>query len=347
MKRNDFYYEDIQKVSAINYPWEELNNKSVLITGANGLIGSFFVDVIMYKNEHDNLQCHVIAVDKNEREAEKRFSIYRDSDCFEYICFDVAKPFTYPGEIHYMIHAASSTKPGDYTSNPIGIIDTGALGSYYLLQLAKEKKVAKYIFTSSIEVYGQNRGDTEFFTEPYCGYIDCTEVRSSYPETKRLGENLCKAFYVQGGVNTSVLRIPRTFGSAYLEGDTKITSLFFEDACKGRNIVLKSTGTQMFSYCYVGDVVSALFCVLFRGKEAEVYNVAAEDANMMLKDFAQSIADAAGTEVDFQLDENLQKQGYSNVTKALMSNDKIRNLGWEKQFCFADAVKNVLNILKM
>ena len=346
MIRNDLYWKDVRKISELSYEWDALKNQTLLITGSNGMIGSFFVDIIMDKNERQNLQCQVIAVDKSEIETNSRYGIYLDNPLFSFVKQNVVEALDIKEDIDYIVHAASNTRPIDYTENPIGIISTATIGTYNMLDLGVKKNIKKFVFTSSVEMYGQNRNDVDFFEESYCGNIDCSTVRASYPEGKRAGEVMCQAFAKQEELDISVLRIPRTYGSSFLPGDTKTTSLFVEKASANEDIELKSAGTQKFSYCYVADVASALIYILLKGKSGEAYNVAPEDSNISLKEFAERLASEVGRKVVINLSSDLEKQGYSNVTKAMMREDKLHALGWNPSFSLEEGIRNTIAIMR-
>ena len=208
---NNYYSEDINNVCKLSLPWDELRGKSIMLSGATGLIGSFFVDVISEKNITDGLNCTVYALVRNEEKAKARFSKFADDTHLVFIPYDVKYPLVTdtPEKIDYILHLASNTHPMLYATDPIGTITTNIIGLQNLLEFAAAHRCERFIFASSNEVYGENRGDAELFDEDYCGYINCNTLRAGYPESKRCGEALCQAYKSQKGLDVCVARLTR------------------------------------------------------------------------------------------------------------------------------------------
>ena len=343
---SDLYLEDIHYVAALDLPWEKLKNKSILITGATGLVGSFLVDVLMRKNE-ENLNCTVYALNRDTDKAAKRFIKWADNPLLQFIKYDVQQPLLRDdlGTIEYILHMASNTHPMLYSTDPIGTITTNIIGLKNMLEFAVVHKAERFAFTSSNEVYGENRGDTEFFDEEYCGYINCNTLRAGYPESKRCGEALCQAYKSQKGLEVIIPRVTRTYGPTMSMNDTKALSQFIKKGIVREDIVLKSEGTQYYSYTYVADAVSGLLYVLLNGENGEAYNIADEKSDIMLKDLARIIADIAGTEVVFEKPEEVEAAGYSKATKARLASSKLKNLGWNAKYSIMTGIERTIKIL--
>ncbi len=348
MIHNSLYLEDVRFTAGLALPWDKLEGKEVLITGASGLVGSYLTDVLMYRNLHDDMNCMIYAVGRDGEKAKQRFSAYWDTKWFRFISHDINMPLETDGpeRVSYVLHMASNTHPVAYATDPIGTITANIIGTNYLLEFAVEHNAQRFIFASSNEVYGENRGDAEVFDERYCGYIDCNTLRAGYPESKRCGEALCQAFKEQRGLNIVIPRLTRSYGPTMLMSDTKAISQFIRKGMAGEDIVLKSAGTQYYSYTYVADAVSGLLTVLLSGENGEAYNIADEASDIMLKDLAALIAGLAGTRVVFELPDEVERAGYSTATKARLDGRKLKELGWSARYDIKSGMERNLQILK-
>ena len=344
---NTLYMDDINYVAGLDLPWERLKGKSLMLSGATGLIGSFLVDVIMAKNAGSGLGCTVYALGRNEEKAKKRFSKYANDSRLVFIPYDVKLPFTRDdiGTVDYVLHLASNTHPMQYATDPIGTITTNIIGLKNLLDFAVTHNVTRFAFASSNEIYGENRGDVELFDEAYCGYINSNTLRAGYPESKRCGEALCQAYKSQKGLDVVIPRLTRSYGPTMLMSDTKALSQFIKKGIAGEDIVLKSAGTQYFSYQYMADSVSGLLYVLLCGESGEAYNIAEDRSDIMLKDLAAIIAGFKGKKVVFEIPDAVEAAGYSTATKARLDGRKLAALGWKPHYDIRIGIERTMKIL--
>lgn len=345
---NEQYMEDVHFVAGLNLPWDKLKDKSIMLSGATGLIGSFLIDVILSKNTSDNLNCTVYALGRDEAKARARFNKFSEDSQFVFIPYDVKLPLVREdiGTVNYILHLASNTHPMLYSTDPIGTITTNIIGVQNLLDFAVEHHATRFVFTSSNEVYGENRGDVELFEEDYCGYINCNTLRAGYPESKRCGEALCQAYMAQKGLDTVIARITRSYGPTMMMSDTKAISQFIKKGIAGEDIVLKSSGTQYYSYTYVSDAVSGLLTVLLDGEKGEAYNIAEEHSDIMLKDLAEIIAGINGKKVVFEVPDAVEATGYSTATKARLDGSKLQKLGWMPRYDIQSGIERTIKILE-
>ena len=346
--KNDLYMEDVRHVAGLPLPWEKLQDKSIMLSGATGLIGSFLIDVILEKNISDKINCTVYALGRNPEKALSRFSKFAGDPHLVFIPYDVKLPFVREdlNTIDYMLHLASNTHPMQYSTDPIGTITTNIIGLQNMLDFAVEHHAIRFAFASSNEIYGENRGDVEFFDESYCGYINSNTMRAGYPESKRCGEALCQAYKAQKGLDVVIPRPTRSYGPTMLMSDTKAISQFIKKGINGENIVLKSAGTQFYSYQYVADTVSGLLTILLCGESGEAYNIAEEHSDIMLRDLAAIIANMNGKEVVFEIPDAVEAAGYSTATKARLDGHKLQALGWTPIYNIKSGLERTIRILK-
>ena len=344
---NDKYIDDLKYVDSLDLPWEKLKDRSILITGATGLVGSALVDLLMLKNK-EGLNCLVYALGRNENKARVRFGYYFNEETFKFIAHDISKPLVRDDivSVDYVIHLASNTHPLQYSLDPIGTITTNVFGTYNTLEFAKKHHAGRYAFASSNEIYGENRGDKELFDETYCGYIDSNTLRAGYPESKRCSEALCQAFNKQENIDVVIPRLTRSYGPTMLMSDTKAISQFIKKALANEDIVLKSEGYQYYSYTYVSDALSGLLYVLLKGERGEAYNIADESGDITLRDLASLIAKTSSKDVVFEIPDAIEASGYSKATKARLDGDKLRKLGWKPRYNIQEGIERTIQILK-
>jgi len=344
---NNIYLQDIERVVSQNIEWEALAGRTMLVSGAAGMIGRFLIDAIMLRNESHMSDISVIALGRSNNGA-SRFRKYLDNKNFKYVPHDITKPYYLPEKttVDYIIHAASNTHPLEYSTDPIGTITTNVLGTINLLNLASQSKVSRFILLSSVEVYGENLGDVEVFHEDYSGYINPNTLRAGYPESKRTAEALCQAYAKVFNQNYVIARLARTFGPTMHMNDSKAVSQFIKNAIHNEDIVLKSKGDQLYSYTYVGDAVWGILKLMIAGINGEAYNIAGKNSDYALRDLAYCIAGISGTKVVFETPDPVEILGYSKAKKAILSIEKIKKLGWYPIFDVKESLKRTVEILR-
>lgn len=343
---SDLYIEDVKRVANLPLPWDSLRGKTILLTGASGLIGTFLVDVMMEKNVVDSLNVKILAVGRSAEKAKERFHDYWANDNFSFLSADLNKPLSIDVHADYVIHAASNTHPRLYADDPVGSLMTNILGTYYLLEYARCTKVERFVFISSVEIYGQALNPDDTFDEKYCGYLDCNQFRAAYPEGKRAGEALCNAYIRKYGMDIVIPRLSRVYGPTMRLDDSKAMSQFIMNGVRGEDIVLKSKGEQRYSYCYVADAVSGILYTMLLGKCGEAYNVADADGTITLREITENIADYMGRKVVFDLPEEQEAVGFSKVSVGVMDTRKLQELGWKAFDDVKSGTRKTVKIIK-
>ena len=200
-----------------------------------------------------------------------------------------------------------------------------------------------FLYVSSGEVYGE--GDGRVFTEDYSGYVDCAKPRSCYPSSKRAAETLCVSYAAEYGADVVIARPCHTYGPYFTEQDNRVYAQFIRNVLRGEDIVMKSTGEQFRSWCYVVDCVSALLHILLKGESGEAYNIADADSNISIRELAETIAAIGGRKVVIDLPDVDEKRGFNPVTKSIFSTDKLESLGWKPKNHISTGMNNTIKEL--
>lgn len=317
------YIEDIKAAAAVDLPWNQLTGKNILVTGATGLIGACVVEILM---SHIGIDYHVYASGRNEKRVYDLFSDYNSSPYFHFFKYDVTEVLQSDIDFHFIIAAASGANPVLYNTDPVGVMKANFCGVDNLLSYGKNHGLEKFLYISSGEVYGE--GDGREFSEEYSGYVNCATVRACYPSSKRASETLCEAYAHQFNINVCIARPCHIYGPHFSDSDTRVYAQFIRNVINGEDIVMKSTGAQYRSWCYVVDCASALLYILLLGEKGQAYNVADSSSNITIKELAEIIAGIAHRNVIVDVPSDLEEQGFNIVSKSIFLTNKLEALGW-------------------
>ena len=341
-KNNPLYQEDLAYILSTK-GIEQLKDKSILITGATGLIGLCLIDALMLYNEQ-GANITIYAFGRSRESAKVRLGEYYDSPSFHFMEQDVRQPFPSSLSVDYIIPLASNTHPLAYSQYPVETIEINVKGIEHALNKAVECG-AMVLYPSTVEVYGNARGE-DVFTEDYTGQLNLSTARSCYTESKRVSEALCQSYIAEHHVNVKIARLSRVFGPTMLMSDSKASSQFIINAIKGQDIVLKSKGEQYFSYTYVADAVAAIFYIMLHGEMSVAYNISNEKCDVRLKDFAGLCAKAIGKEIIFDLPSKIEQKGFSIASIAILDNSRLKGIGFKPHYDIINAINRTIVILK-
>lgn len=323
--------EDVASIIANQkIQWDKLQSKTVLITGASGLIGSYLIYSLVGLNERKHANIKILALVRNRSKAEMQFGKLLERDDVILLEMDVTETPAYSEEIHYIFHTASKTGPKAMMEDPVGTIKANALGTLHLLEYAKQHNTA-FVYLSSREIYGNTASNITLIPETEYGTLDPTLVRSCYPESKRLSETLCAAYNHQYGIETRIARLAHTYGPDWSLGSGRVWGDFLLNETRGENIVLKSDGRSELSFMYVADAVSALFFILLNSDEM-VYNISDASGVVQIRDLAEIIASLHPEKELKAVFEISNENCYSTSKMAILDTEKIEKLGWKPEF---------------
>lgn len=317
-------------------------HKRFLITGATGLIGSFLVDALM----HMDRGVTVYAAGRSEAGMRARFGAIMDDPDFHYVPYDAARPVDFGFDVDYIVHAACSAHPMAYSTDPVGIMKANVFGTMQLLEVLRTQPGARMIFLSTGETYGENPDLPEGFREGDHGWIDAMNPRSCYPESKRAAETLCACYAAQYGADAQVARLCHVYGPTLTATNSRADAQFLRNALSGQDIVMKSTGAQVRSWCYAADAVKAILTLLHRGERGGAVNVANRHSVHSIREYAQTLAEVGGVSLRFDLPPAVEQAGYTKITRAVLNPEKLEGLGWSAGYDLRTGLEHTYLCLK-
>jgi len=263
-----------QDVVAISnkFDSEELSifaKKKILVTGCTGLIGFYIVCVLRYLSKTRGLNIEIFGSSRDKSAAAERFLKYLNESPVQTVFLGDEDKH---GPFDFIFHTASSTNPVDLLTRPLDVINTNVNYTYELLKLLSPK-TGTFLFFSTREIYGKKVDpNVSLIGENDYGVLDPLDVRSSYPESKRLAENLIVSFNSQCGNPYRIFRISHTYGPGIKLNDGRVLSDIIGSMVNDEDINLKSNGLHVISPTYISDVISGVFAGIARGENG-CYNV--------------------------------------------------------------------------
>ena len=338
MVENTIYRKALERV----IPEIAISDGCVLVTGASGLIGSCIIDLLMLSNEHGR-HFDVYALGRNKEKLSSRFKAFKESANLHFIEQDIMMPLNNDISYDYIIHGASNADPRNYALYPVETMLINVEGAKNILNYCKVHLDTRALLMSTFEVYGNAGKDV--YVETDSGIVNVNKLRSCYPESKRCMEVLTHCYVDEYGVKAVIGRLSSIYGPTMAKDDSKAHAQFIRNGLNSEDIVLKSKGEQKRTYCYVIDAVTGLLCILAKGHVGEAYNISNENSIVSIAEVAQTVANIAGTKVIMQLPDELEKKGYSAPQNCILSNAKLKQLGWSGHYDFLNGISETMSIL--
>ena len=219
MINNKEYIELLDDVYKVINDFSKLKNKTILIIGATGSIGSFLVDTLMRRNLIYNENITIYAGSRSQESIAKRFNEYLGNKLFVPFPHNIIDKLNIDFNVDYIINAGSDSHPKSFSETPVEVMQSNIIGTNNLLECCKNKKT-RFLFVSSGEVYGKYEGNTPI-KEDYLGYIDNLKFRSCYPISKRAAETLCITYKEEYNVDVVIARLSHIYSPYYKSTDNK------------------------------------------------------------------------------------------------------------------------------
>ena len=319
--------EDIRLVAdAVFIDWDKLRGKTILVTGATGLIGASFIKSLNFVNKERNLGLKIVGLVRDREKAKKRFEEIDSDGMISFVVGNVEDLPEITGPVDYILHGASQTASKEFVQHAVETINTSVLGTFNLLKMAKEKNVKGFVYLSSMEVYGYPEKGHKVF-EDEIGAMSPLDLRNSYPIAKMVSESMTCAYAAEYGVPAMICRLTQTFGPGVNYNDNRIFAYFGRCVNEKKNIVLKTKGTTERCYLYKTDAVTAILTIMLNGEPGHAYNAADESTYCSIAEMAEMIAADAGIEVEYDIQDEAAN-GFPQTLYMNLDTTALKELGW-------------------
>lgn len=339
------WIEDIDTVIKVLPELDEIAGKSILITGAAGLICSSVVDILFRYNDTHEQKIQILAAGRWHKEMFGRFQDMVDRDDFTFVAYDASKENYIDVHADYIIHGASNASPDMIVKEPVETMLSNFLGIKYLLDYAKNSGTKRILYISSSEVYGAKPGN-EPFKEGEYGYIDLLKSRNSYAIGKCAAEMMCVSYADEYDVESVIVRPGHIYGPTASPNDIRVGSAWTYAVARGEDLVMKSDGGQIRSYVYGLDCASAILKVLLTGENCHAYNISNPDSIITIKELGELLSKVGGVELKMELPTEAEKKGFNPMSNSSLEAKSLLDLGWKGCFDAETGLKHTVKILK-
>ncbi len=313
-------------------------DRRILVTGGAGFIGSWICDVLLKQG------AYVTCIDNLSSGLEKNIKGQAGKKNFDFIQHDISEPIEFKENFDLIMHLASRASPFEFDKYPIQILKANTLGIWISLGVAK-KHSARFVYTSTSEVYGDPEPKYIPTPETYNGNVSPIGPRSCYDEAKRAGEAFVTAYKNQHGLDTRIVRIFNTYGPRMRSGDIygRVVPRFIDQALSGKPITVFGDGAQTRSFTYIADQVEGILRLAFSGgTRGEVVNIGNNKETKIIE-LAELIKKmtSSNSEIVFQdLPKDDPKRRYPDITKAN------RLLGWMPKTDLEEGLRKTIEWFK-
>lgn len=293
MNLTSYNYNTIEKECeslSKKFKIKELFNKKVLVTGANGLIGSFLCDFFVYLNKNCSSNIKIIASSYSNNENASRIKHLFEEENFSYFSWDCSKNLQYDlsKDIDLVFFCSGYGQPGKFLKNPTTTVLINTVGPKEILEhLLNQKQKSRFMFLSSSEIYGSPPPSCVPTQENYPGDYDLNNKRECYKQSKKMGEVISKAYHGDK-ITVKIARIALTYGPGALFSDKRVLQEFIFKSFNNKVIEMLDEGSSLRNYLYITDAVNIMLNILFFCKDI-VYNVGNDQETTSIFDLAKKI----------------------------------------------------------
>lgn len=328
MINNQIILSDIEHIIGNNNLNSKFKNKTVLITGGTGLIASYLITYFLQLNRKYNFNIKIIVNIRNKEKLSKKIGDLTGILIIEKNVEDLIISDIITDNLDFIYHFASSSSPYVIQKNPSKIISANVDGTRAVLNLAKYFD-SEVIYSSTREIYGEVI-NKKSIKESDMGAVNPTLVRSCYPESKRMAENILVSYGYEFDIDYKIIRIAHVYGPGMnIENDGRVMSDFIFDTINNNSIQIHSDGKALRAFCYVSDAIDGIIRITF-AKDCNTFNLSNETEEVSILELANKLASLRSPSLDVKiLGENVDSSKYLNYQRVGLNVERLIKLGWK------------------
>lgn len=313
---------------------EHIAGHTVLIAGASGMMGHYLGCFLSWLNSHYHFAIELHGLVRTKKDTDIPGMTYHVGDVSDYNFKQL--------KFDHIIHAASFSSPLHFTSHPIETAVPNVVGTVNLLTQAEKMRLKSFVFISASDVYGDLGLNKSGITEDEFGVINPMLNKSSFAESKRMGESLCLSWYKQKHIPIKVVRMFNVYGPGISRSDGREHNEFIYSVVDKKDIVVND-GSSRRSFCYISDAIEGVLMTMIHGLKGEAYNLGNADQEMMTREAAEIAVGAIPSKNLKVIEGDL----FSNrITRSTPDVSKLKSLGWNPRVELEDGIRRTVQYIE-
>lgn len=280
--------------------WEEMRGQSIFLTGGTGFVGSWLLETLLAADDAHSLGVRIAVLTRDPslfRRMEPHLALHPS---VEVLGGDLADFELHGERFTYVLHCAVNRAIEPDAQRPLGAFDSEMRATRCILDLARECRATRFLFTSSGAVYGRQPTWLERVPEEHTAAPATMESGSWYGHAKRTSEFMVSTYSRACGFDAVVARLFAFAGPRLPLDANYAVGNFVRDALQGGPVRVTGDGTPLRSYLYAADMAAWLWTLAVRGRAGVPYNVGSPNA-VSIAELARVVVDVLAPGVPIEI----------------------------------------------
>ena len=329
-------YKELLHEDFLNF----LEEKSILIVGATGMIGAYFAKSILEVKRRYNRKIEVSLMARDREKLNYLFSSY--SNEFKYLQHDISHEITDINRYDVFFHASSPASPIFHSQDSefYNLINANVLGIKNIVEKAKLDDSELIVYLSTSYIYGEEKNENS------PAIILPSDEGSHYSISKILAEKILIHESISSSFNYLIIRPFNTYGPGIRMGEGRIIGDLIQSIKSKNKIEFKSPPNHQNSFCYLSDFINAIDFIFSDSYKNCIYNIGNDEEIYSLIEIAELLNQDASTKFKFSFNQDSQRslQGKPNMIKSKLPDlSKLKSTGWKPRVDLVEGIKRTMD----